>query len=72
MQPAERRAKIVATVGPASSDDKMLRRLLRAGVDVVRLNASHGSREQHRETIEQVHRLGEVIGSARKSADRSP
>ncbi|HUP23154.1 MAG TPA: pyruvate kinase [Thermoanaerobaculia bacterium] len=58
MEPAERRAKIVATVGPASAEEKVLRRLLRAGVDVVRLNASHGTREQHRELVERVHRLG--------------
>ena len=62
MQGAERRAKIVATVGPATSEEKVLRRLLRAGVDVVRLNASHGSRDQHRETIERVHRVGQEQG----------
>ncbi|HOL38180.1 MAG TPA: pyruvate kinase, partial [Rubrivivax sp.] len=40
-----RATKIVATLGPASSEPEVLERLLRAGVDVVRLNFSHGSTE---------------------------
>ena len=43
-----RRTKIVATLGPASSDRQMIEKLLRAGVDVVRLNMSHGTHEAHR------------------------
>ena len=42
-----RRAKIVATLGPASSDRDTLRSLFHAGVDVFRLNFSHGSAEDH-------------------------
>lgn len=42
-----RATKIVATLGPASSDPGVLERLLRAGVDVVRLNFSHGKAEDH-------------------------
>ena len=42
-----RRTKIVATIGPASRDPAVLERLLEAGVDVVRLNFSHGEHEQH-------------------------
>jgi pyruvate kinase len=42
-----RATKIVATLGPASSDPEVLERLLRAGVDVVRLNFSHGSAQDH-------------------------
>ncbi len=42
-----RSTKIVATLGPASSDPEVLERLLRAGVDVVRLNFSHGSAQDH-------------------------
>ncbi len=49
-----RRTKIVATLGPASSDAKMITDLLRAGVDVVRLNMSHGTHEAHREVYERV------------------
>jgi pyruvate kinase len=53
----ERRAKIVATLGPASEDPKILARLLRAGVDVVRLNLSHGSHEEHRRRLRLVRQL---------------
>lgn len=42
-----RRTKIVATLGPASSDPKILERMINAGVDVVRINFSHGTREEH-------------------------
>ncbi len=42
-----RSTKIVATLGPASSDPAMLERMMRAGVDVVRLNFSHGTAEDH-------------------------
>jgi pyruvate kinase len=42
-----RRTKIVATLGPASSDPETVRELLAAGVDVVRLNFSHGDHEGH-------------------------
>jgi len=52
----ERRAKIVATLGPASADPAVLERLLAAGVDVVRLNLSHGSHDVHRRLIEGVRR----------------
>ena len=47
-----RRAKIVCTVGPASQSPEMLEQLLASGMDVARLNFSHGSHEQHIATIE--------------------
>src|SRR5262245_23732128 len=53
----ERRAKIMATLGPASRDEAVLRGLIRAGVDLFRLNLSHGTQEQHRETLQRVRRL---------------
>ena len=52
-----RHTKIVATLGPASSSPQALERLLRAGVDVVRLNFSHGKAEEHialADTVRQV------------------
>ena len=49
-----RRTKIVATLGPASSDTKTITSLLRAGVDVVRLNMSHGTHEAHSEVYHRV------------------
>ena len=52
-----RRAKIVATLGPASSDEDVFRRLVRAGLDVARLNFSHGSHEQKAELIAMVRKV---------------
>src|ERR1019366_3155494 len=49
-----RRTKIVATIGPASRDPGTLARMVRAGLDVARLNFSHGSREIHAENAERV------------------
>src|ERR1700676_5294620 len=51
--------KIVATLGPASDSPSVLHSLLEAGVDVFRLNASHGTQEKH----------AERIGAARAAAD---
>ncbi len=42
-----RRAKIVCTIGPACDDQATLEQLIRAGMDVARLNFSHGSHEEH-------------------------
>ena len=52
-----RRAKIVATLGPASSDEETFRQLVRAGLDVARLNFSHGSHEQKTELIAMVRKI---------------
>src|SRR5688500_18464132 len=49
-----RRAKIVCTLGPASQSQEMLEALLEAGMDVARLNFSHGSHEQHAENINKL------------------
>ena len=49
-----RRAKIVATLGPASSDLATLTRLVEAGVNVVRLNFSHGTADDHRKRVENL------------------
>jgi pyruvate kinase len=49
-----RRTKIVATIGPASRDAETLVRLVEAGMDVARLNYSHGTLEEHAETIKRV------------------
>ena len=43
------KTKIVATVGPASNSKEMLQRLIEDGVDVFRLNFSHGTHDQHAE-----------------------
>ena len=49
-----RRTKIVATLGPASSDADLLARLIDAGVNVFRLNFSHGSADDHRAVAARV------------------
>src|SRR5438477_1709437 len=52
-----RSAKIVATIGPASSGPERLRALFDAGVDVFRLNFSHGSHDQKRQLFEDIRRV---------------
>src|SRR5881398_3817683 len=54
-----RRTKIVCTIGPASSDTAELDRLVAAGLDVARLNFSHGTHDEHAEVIRRL-RDGEV------------
>jgi pyruvate kinase len=49
-----RRTKIVATIGPASREPETLVRMVEAGMDVARLNYSHGSLEEHAETVQRV------------------
>ncbi len=49
-----RRTKIVATIGPASRDPEVLVRMIDAGMDVARLNFSHGTHEEHAETAQRV------------------
>lgn len=50
----ERRTKIVCTLGPASDSEEVIRNLIRAGMDVARLNFSHGTHAYHRTLIERV------------------
>ena len=57
-----RATKIVATLGPASSDPEVLERLLRAGVDVVRLNFSHGKAQDHIDRATLVRAIAQKIG----------
>ncbi len=59
-----RRTKIIATIGPASSDRVMLERLVDAGVDMVRLNFSHGTPEEHLERAEYVRSLARARARA--------
>ncbi len=57
-----RATKIVATLGPASSDPLVLEQLLRAGVDVVRLNFSHGSAQDHIDRAAMVRECAQRVG----------
>ena len=57
LEPRGRKVKILATVGPASRDPDMLRRLFRAGADAFRVNLSHGDHETHAATIRAIRAL---------------
>jgi pyruvate kinase len=57
-----RRTKIVATLGPASSDPGMIERLMESGVDVFRLNMSHGNHAAHREAFVAIRNASEKMG----------
>jgi pyruvate kinase len=63
---AQRSTKIVATLGPASSSPERLAELVAAGIDVVRLNFSHGTAEDHKKRIDILrdvaHKAGRTVG----------
>ena len=52
-----RKVKIVCTIGPATSSIKAVEKMIKAGMDVARLNFSHGSHAQHREAAERIRRV---------------
>ncbi len=52
-----KRTKIVCTIGPASSDEATLRAMIRAGMDVARINFSHGEDQTHMDNIERIRRI---------------
>jgi len=58
MRAVQRRTKIVATMGPATESDAAIDSLIKAGVDVVRLNFSHGTADEHRARAENIRRIG--------------
>jgi pyruvate kinase len=66
MSKRKRTTKIVATLGPASSSPEVLTRLVEAGIDVVRLNFSHGTADDHRGRVETlrtlIDRSGRTVG----------
>lgn len=55
------RAKIVATVGPASAEESIIRALVTTGVNVFRVNLSHGTPEGHREVVKAIRRVSEDL-----------
>lgn len=60
--PAFRRTKIVCTIGPSSEDVAILSELLKAGMNVARLNFSHGTQEEHRKRIANIRRASQITG----------
>ena len=60
----QRKAKILATLGPASSTHEQISALFKAGADVFRLNFSHGSHEDHQKRYELIRAIEELTGGA--------
>lgn len=60
---ADRRAKIVATIGPATRDEKNLEKAIRAGMNVARLNFSHGTHEDHLKVINSIRKISSELGA---------
>jgi pyruvate kinase len=59
-----RKVKIVATIGPASQDEDVLEKLITAGMNVARMNFSHGTHEQHAERIAIIRKVSEKLGTS--------
>lgn len=53
----QQRTRIVCTLGPATDSDELVRGLIRAGMDVARLNFSHGTQTMHATRVERVRRI---------------
>ena len=60
---SETRTKIICTIGPASRDEDTLRAMIKAGMDVARINFSHGSLAEHAEEIEAIRRVAREEGA---------
>ncbi|MBU0514844.1 MAG: pyruvate kinase [Proteobacteria bacterium] len=58
----QRKTKLVGTIGPASSTPEVMARLIRAGLDVARLNFAHGEAEENRRTIRRLRRVAAEVG----------
>lgn len=57
----ERRAKIVATIGPATHNERMIRELIQAGMNVARINFSHGTHSDHAESINRIRKASILL-----------
>ena len=57
-----RKTKIVCTIGPASSNEETLKRMCKNGMNVCRLNFSHGTHEQHKQNIQLIKKVREELG----------
>ena len=57
----KRRSKIVATIGPATQDERMIRELIQAGMNVARINFSHGTYQDHSESINRIRKASKYL-----------
>lgn len=57
----DRRAKIIATLGPSTEDENVLRNIIQAGMDIARLNFSHGTHEEHTKRIRRIRKISEEL-----------
>lgn len=57
-----RKTKIICTIGPASKDPKIMEEMLKSGMNVARLNFSHGTHKEHRENIENFRKVRDSLG----------
>ena len=62
LPPRARKVKILATLGPASSDPKMIRKLMLAGADAFRINMSHGDQKQKAKLVTAIRALEKEFG----------
>lgn len=60
--PAKNKTKIICTIGPASRSSEILTRLLQAGMDIARLNFSHGNFAGHKKDVLQIRKVAEEVG----------
>ena len=56
-----RKTKIVCTIGPACEDEQTLEKMCLAGMNVARLNFSHGTHEEHQARIDRIRRVRPII-----------
>ncbi|WP_297194056.1 pyruvate kinase [uncultured Campylobacter sp.] len=59
----QKKTKIVATVGPASQNEEVLKKMIINGVNVFRLNFSHGSHEYHKENLEKIKKVAKTLNA---------
>ncbi|NOX87915.1 MAG: pyruvate kinase [Calditrichaeota bacterium] len=57
----DHKAKIICTIGPTSEDEETLKKLIVAGMDIARLNFSHGTHEEHRQKIERIRKIADEL-----------